>query len=427
MFGAFQLANLLKRICVTGANAFKDCTGSAAVSFAILAPVLLTTSGVAMDYAVMTMKQTELQNTADAASIAATKELAIAGSTQETISGVAQSYVEQGLKDRVTNIQTDVMYDKEEGQVSVTLTETWSPVFAHYVGLAITPIVASASAISSGSSNVCILALDPAANAAIELVDNARISGPTCAIYSNSTATSGVKVASNSSIKAEVTCTAGGITYAPGKVTADPITDCPPLPDPLADRAPPTHSNNCSFTNHKVTAGITRLKPGVYCGGLEISSFASVTLDPGDYIIKDGPFKIAGLTFVKGKDIAFYLEGAASVINFQEGSTVALSGRVTGDMAGLLFFEDRSVSIGREHRIATLITQELTGTIYLPRGHLLINPAAIVADKSAYTAIIARRLALRAGPELVLNTNYSGTNVPVPTGIKGARNVRLVK
>jgi hypothetical protein len=59
---------------------------------------------------------------------------------------------------------------------------------------------------------------------------------------------------------------------------------------------------------------------------------------------------------------------------------------------------------------------------------LHIDANAPVADKSAYTAIVARMLTLYGGPHLVLNTNYEQTDVPVPDGIKGVgQPVQLAK
>ncbi len=60
----------------------------------------------------------------------------------------------------------------------------------------------------------------------------------------------------------------------------------------------------------------------------------------------------------------------------------------------------------------------LVGTLYFPQSHLYIDADAPIADQSAYTAIIARRLELYAGPHLVLNTDYDLTAVPVPDGVK---------
>ena len=57
-----------------------------------------------------------------------------------------------------------------------------------------------------------------------------------------------------------------------------------------------------------------------------------------------------------------------------------------------------------------------------------INANAPVADRSAYTAIIAGRLWLEEGPTLVLNADYAATSVPVPDGIgQRDKGVRLVE
>ena len=94
-------------------------------------------------------------------------------------------------------------------------------------------------------------------------------------------------------------------------------------------------------------------------------------------------------------------------------------------MAGLLFFEDANSTLFRIHNIRATNAFNLTGTIYLPRGFLLVDPAATVAAKSAYTAIIAKRLLVENGPSLVLNTDYASTQVPVPDGIRSSADVVL--
>ncbi len=65
--------------------------------------------------------------------------------------------------------------------------------------------------------------------------------------------------------------------------------------------------------------------------------------------------------------------------------------------------------------------RELTGTIYLPNGKLFINPNAQVAEQSAYTAIVSYQLELTEGPELVLNSDYGSTKVPVPGWYQGLK------
>jgi hypothetical protein len=80
------------------------------------------------------------------------------------------------------------------------------------------------------------------------------------------------------------------------------------------------------------------------------------------------------------------------------------------------------------HQILSDDARNLLGTIYLPRGRLNVDANSPIADKSAYTAIVARKISLYGGPHLVLNSNYDETDVPVPEGIRGAAQpVSLVK
>lgn len=86
-------------------------------------------------------------------------------------------------------------------------------------------------------------------------------------------------------------------------------------------------------------------------------------------------------------------------------------------MAGMLFFEDRAATGNPRHRILSDDARMLLGTIYLPKGRLQIDASKPVADRSAYTVIVAQRLELYAGPNLVLNTDYGSTDIPVPQGL----------
>ena len=203
-----------------------------------------------------------------------------------------------------------------------------------------------------------------------------------------------------------------------------PTTDCPAVPDPLLGRAPPV-AGSCDQTGYAVNNGNQILDPGTYCGGLKIKGTAAVTFTAGTYIIKDGKFTVEDNSKITGEHVGFYLFGNASVINFTDDASVTLTGSKDGDMAGLLFFEDRAAPINRKHHIQSTKVDVLTGTIYLPRGQLLIDPNSEVAQDSAYTAIIAHRLELTEGPELVLNSDYGGTDVPVPAGIVSTSQVVL--
>ena len=97
--------------------------------------------------------------------------------------------------------------------------------------------------------------------------------------------------------------------------------------------------------------------------------------------------------------------------NMAAAKELSIASSTNAEMSGLLFFEDRAATADRQHHIDSTNAQVLTGTIYLSQGYLKVDPNASVANKSAYTAIIANRLELSSGPELILNSDYGATEI----------------
>jgi len=62
----------------------------------------------------------------------------------------------------------------------------------------------------------------------------------------------------------------------------------------------------------------------------------------------------------------------------------------------------------------------LVGTFYLPRGSLTIDATKPLFDRSAYTIIIARTLDMFSGPDLILNSDYDDTDIPIPPELEEA-------
>jgi Flp pilus assembly protein TadG len=412
-----------RRLGVVTKQFLTSTAGSTVMMLALSLPAILGAAGVAIDFATFNMKLGALQSAADSAALAGAKELGLASAKDAQIQTAALNYVSEDLKGKDEAATGTATVDRKNNKVSVEVVENWTPLFAQYFGANITPIVARASATLAGSANICVLTLNESSNKALHMDKKAKLTANGCGVYSNSLHNIGLTVDQSAALKASLVCSAGGVKQK-GTISPAALTDCPVVPDPLASRAAPTYGG-CDFNNYKIVLGITKLKPGVYCGGLEVSGLAQVTLDAGDYIIKDGPLKVANLASMKGSHVGFFLTGEASIIDFTGNSTVSLSGSTTAEMAGLLFYEDRKGSFDREHRIASTNVQNLTGTIYLPNGYLFINPNAIVAGQSAYTAIVSNRLELTEGPELILNSDYGATDVPVPDGIRSSSTVIL--
>ena len=406
------------------AHFLRSASGSIAVPFAVASPVLLAASGLAIDYATHSMKVAELQAAADASALGGAKELALAGSSDEAIKSVTESYVATEFSGSGSTVTSTADINRKAGTLRVALEEVWSPVFAQFLDADVTPIRVDATASLVGGINTCVLALDDSGPKAIHLDKYANLTANGCGVYSNSTHTQGIRLDLDSAMHASIICSAGGYKAKTGAVDPKPTTDCPAVPDPLIDRTAPV-AGGCDKTGLTISSGNQILNPGTYCGGLKIKGNASVTFKSGTYIIKDGKFTVSNNAIITGAHVGFYLLGDTSLINFTDDASVTLTGAVSGDMAGLLFFEDRSAPLDRKHHIQSTNVDVLTGTIYLSRGQLLIDPNSPVAKDSAYTAIIAHRLELSEGPELILNSDYGATDVPVPAGIRSTAQVVL--
>jgi Flp pilus assembly protein TadG len=405
-------------------SAFKrNAKGSTVMTFAMVLPVLLGSAGVAMDFATFTLKQTSLQAAADAAALAGAKQLSIASSQDSMIQSAALGFLTESLRGKDEAAKGTVQVDRGNGNVKVSVSEDWTPFFAHFLGANITPVTAQATGTLAGESKVCVLTL-ATGPFSFMMDQNSHITANGCAIYSNSTDKYGIYFGGASSIQAAIVCSGGGIFGSGLFGILQLQTDCPSLANPLAAVPKPIVSS-CTYNTVKVTTGTAALKPGTYCGGIEVSGTAVVNFEPGEYIVKDGFFKVTDTATINGKDTVFYLTGPKSLISFTKNATVNLSGAETGTMAGLLFFEDPSSTSLRIHNINATNAYNLTGTIYLSKGILLIDPNANVGQDSAYTAIIANRLLIQQGPSLILNSNYGATSVPVPSGLHASATVVL--
>jgi Flp pilus assembly protein TadG len=404
----------------------RHATGTIAVIFALAAPAILAVAGVAVDFLFYSVVRTHLQTAADSAATAGAREFSVAGVKDSQVEALVQAFLKNGIDERNGPASFEIKIDRKKSTVAVSVKQDWTPFFAHFLDSGITPVHVGATAALAGTTNVCVLTLDPVRGAALHLDMIARLEANDCATYSDSTNIRGIQVDALATVEADLICSAGGVLGLLTKMTPAPTTDCPVLPDPLEKRQPPA-AGSCDHNKLVIKNAAKTLHPGTYCGGIAITGKSNVRFSPGIYVIKDGPFTVANKSAIDGTDVGFYLTGDKAMIDFSGNTTISLSGAEKGTMAGLLFFEDRGAKLDRVHRIKSANAHELTGTIYLPRGKLFIDPNTPVAADSAYTAIVARQLELTQGPTLVLNSDYGATSVPVPDGIKVTGTVVLTR
>jgi len=375
--------------------------------------------GAGIDYANLAKEKSRLQAAVDTAALASARELRLANTSLSVVDAAAQASFANSIAGSpwASSATATTALTNNNASVQISGIETVPSLVGKVLGGASMVLHASASASMYGSTPVCLLALNPTANKSLTADQTAQLTGTGCGLYSDSTAANSIIAKGQAQITATVICSSGGAVGNTSGLTPAPLTDCPAIPDPLASRPAPT-VGPCDQTNYVASGGTQSLNPGVYCGGLHITGGAVVTLNPGVFIIQNGPLTVDGGSSMTGANVGFFLTGTGAVLNFAAGAnTINLTAPTGGSMAGLLFYEDRNDTQGVAHTIESDNARNLLGTIYLSRGVLSIGSNAKVGDLSAYTIIVADSIVLAGGPNMVLNSNYSSTVIPTPAGI----------
>lgn len=403
---------------------WSDTRGQIAVIFTLALPALLAAGGLAVDYAAWTGQSRRLQAIADISALTAAKELYLANADAGQVSSVADSVAQAQLALDDTHdapISVSAQVTNGGDSVEVVLSQDRKAYFANFITSSLAPLQSRAVARAVGGGRLCVLALDDNASTALDMSQEGEITAPTCAVYSNATSSAGIDLSNKAQLTADLICSAGGASGASSAYEPSATTDCPQVHDPLADRPAPT-VGGCDFTNFALKNGknspLEVLQPGVYCGGLAING-GEVVLEPGIYVIKDGELWINAGAQVSGENVGLYFAGAKTNFYLESNSVLDLTAPKDGPMAGILFFQDRNANDGVVYEISSNQASVLLGTIYLPRGELAVSSNAKVADQSAWTAIIVKKLTVSSRSDLVLNTGYGQTDIPVPSGVSG--------
>lgn len=386
-------------------RAWQDCRGNVAIIAALAAVPLIGSVGIAVDYAFWTSRAAKLQEVADASALASARSLVLenAGAARKTAQQWVASHEPSLLKPEI-----DVR--PEDGQVTVRLEEEQETHLSQVLGAENGRVAVAATAVASMASPICILALNPTAQKGISFSGSSSLKGPDCVVWSNSTAADSISSGPATRVEAARICAAGN-TRMRGSATPAPEAGCEPVPDPLANWQPPM-VGSCSAKPAEDGASTTasvRLYPGTYCGGMLIDG-SDVELQPGIYILKDGPFTIRGNTRVRGKGVGIYLAGDAT-LDLGGGAEVELVAPATGPMSGLAVAQSPANRFGGRSSITGGVSLRVEGTIYLPGQHLRLWGNSGSEIPPAFSQLIADTIAVGGSGELHMLTDFKRTQI----------------
>ena len=322
---------------------------------------------------------------------------------------VSSADVEIGLWDRTARTFSPNQAPSNAIRATASLTQakgnplaTW---FGGLIGRGTIDVAVSAIA-AIQPAKPCVVSLDKTGSAALALASNAVIDSPKCEVHSSSLAADGLTVASNAQITASRTCVEGGYE-ARNNATIEPpaVSPCNAVEDPFAHVPPPDHTGQPCIYQAPIVGRTMTLQPGVYCGGLDIDGNSDITFAPGEYIIKDGPFRSDSNTKLSGTGVGFFLTGAGALLSFSSNTQLSFTAPQSGPLAGFVFYQDRN--FGGTHQVNSNVAARLDGVLYFPKATLSSASNATWGASSSCLMVVTHRLQFNSNSGIAMDSDFT--------------------
>lgn len=406
---------------------YRSDAGQALLLMALSMIVLCGFAGLGVDMGYMRYMQRRMQAATDSAALAGAAEINYGDVTSAAQADAAKDGFTNGVNGTAITVNNPPLSGSHQGNpryVQVYISQPQPTFFMKLFGVESEPVSTKAEAYD-GISGGCIYVLNPSESSAFTVNGNSNLEAH-CGILDNS----------NNSKAALVTdgggCLSAMYIGVVGQFKND--SSCVPSPtpedgiagfsDPLAFLQPPT-VGPCDHQSVSISGGTPTLYPGVYCGGINISGGSTnVTFSPGTYIINGGGMSVSGGANVQANAVTFYITGTSSSfkgVSITGGSNSELIAPTTGTYAGILFYQDRSISStssGADSNIAGGSGTAITGTLYFPTTNLSYSGSSV---NSAYTIIVTDTL------KITNTTTINDTYTTNPNGWSPIHSAVLVR
>lgn len=420
----------LRQVPLTLKPLMEDNTGAISVLFAASVVVVVAMLAVAIDYASWSNRHEELQHLADGASLAAAHVFDDPNPATEKAEQVALSFIDSNSRQQ-GEASASVSTNLANQTVQVTLRDQGHRYFSGLLLKHAANISVSATAHASppakgttpgpgaSATPLCILALDPSMQGAFEASGGSKVIAEDCTVQVNSTDLRAVNFSGNSTLTSGQNCFVGGVSQGLALMTPAPTPGCTAMADPFETYiAPPI--DPCTFTNFKVSGGNPVLSPGVYCGGIALSSVTTATMLPGLYIVKDGLFTISGGGHLEGEEVAIMLAGSGAGLNWSGGGSYHLVAPSSGDLAGFVVYLDHDAVPAAKSVISGTGAMYYEGIVYLAGQKVEISGTGLTsAEVSPWSLYIANNFLYSGGSELAVKSDRSKTIAYIPEELGG--------
>jgi hypothetical protein len=370
--------------------------GATAITFGVMATVLVGFTGLAVEggswYATKRAAQTAADTAAQAGAAALAFDRPAAAAALETS---ARNGFTHGSEATTVTVNVPPLAGPNAGDAGAVevVVQRRSPLRIAALFLAGDATIAAravARLVSIGGGSACILALGRQGGALVQEVDlsvggNASIAAPTCSLASNTS----IRQFGSAEIDAFTLVAVGTVEIgSPQNVTLErPAASYqPPIRDPFAPDVPgtgvplPAQSGPCDRSNYSLGPSRTEaLAPGRYCGGMNLKGTA--ILSPGVYVIQNGDMTVNAQAHIScptctpGNGVTFVFTGEANQIGAPDingGASIDLIGG-TPQYRGMLMYQDPRAPAGNDVRLNGGAGITTSGLFYFPSADLIVN------------------------------------------------------
>ena len=364
---------------------FSDRSGNFGILGALAAVCLTVGVGVSIDYGRALAQREHIQQSLDAALLAAMNKSTVQEQTK-VIENVllANSIGTRSLADDFDFGANLSVVKNDDGSVTAKLSNTVETSFMRIVGRNSLSIRVKSTAIAAGqpSSDTCIWSLG---NSGQDVLINsgATVQSTQCRFDVHSTANPAFIMNSGSTIKFTKFCVKGTNYIKNGGTLANLETGCSVTADPYAGAlAEPTLPSTCTTSGYPNGTTFS-LAPGMHCD-VGFNGSPTITFQPGLHIIK-GRMIINSGAKVIANGVTFYFPDTNSEIRANGALTFTGTAPTSGLYKGILMFEKTSNIANNANKTQYIFNgsngETLEGIIYLPNRNVTYNSTTNVAAK----------------------------------------------
>jgi Flp pilus assembly protein TadG len=254
--------------------------------------------------------------------------------------------------------------------------------------------------------NIGVMALD-SAGTGIQNSNTGRVRVIGGALYVNSTDPSALALGTGS-LSADSLEIVGGYSGSLTNVTGTVDTGAQPQTDPLVRLPAPDTS---LLSQQTYTSGNATLNPGIYRNGLKVSGSATVTLQPGIYVLDGGGLNIGGLANVTGSQVMIYntsISQPSGAVSIGGTGTVSLGPPTSGTYAGISLYQDRAITTAV--KISGNGKLSVTGTVYAPTAQVQFTGTGTANVMGGW--VVADTVKITGSGNIDLNQSSSRPLIP---------------